>query len=104
MPGPLPAFRPVFPAEFLELARRTAVRRTIGFQLRQRAELVLLLHEQPRLRNAEAGERVGLHPDSVRHWRRRWARGEFRLDDRPGRGRKPGFSPPGPSRHQGHRL
>jgi hypothetical protein len=55
----------------------------------------LLLHWRPRLSNVEAGGRVGLHPDSVRHWRRRWARGDFALEDRAGRGRKPAFSPPG---------
>jgi hypothetical protein len=95
MPGPPPAFRPVFPAEFLGQARRASRRRTVRFQLRQRAELALLLHRDPGLSNVEAGHRVGLHPDSVRHWRRRWAGGDFALDDRPGRGRKPGFSPPG---------
>ena len=95
MPGPAPAFRPVFPADFLAQARQTAGRRTVRFQLRQRAELALLLHQRPRLSNVEAGGRVGLHPDSVRHWRRRWARGDFDLEDRPGRGRKPDFSPPG---------
>lgn len=95
MSGPPPAFCPVFPGDFLEQAQQAACRRTIRFQLRQRAELVLLLHQHPRLSNVEAGDRVGLHPDSVRHWRRRWAQGDFALDDRPGRGRKPAFSPPG---------
>jgi hypothetical protein len=95
MPGPPPAFRPAFPADFLQQARQAAGRRTVRFQLRQRAELVLLLHRCPRLSNVEAGDRVGLHLDSVRHWRKRWARGDFALDDRAGRGRKPVFSPPG---------
>jgi hypothetical protein len=67
----------------------------VRFQLRQRAELVLLLHQHPDLSNVEASERIGLHPDSVRHWRRRWAEGDFDLEDRTGRGRKPVFSPPG---------
>jgi len=104
MSGPPPAFCPAFPADFLEQARQTARRRTTRFQLRQRAELVVLLHQHPRLSNVEAGGRVGLHPDSARHWRRRWAQGDFALGDLPGRGRKPTFSPPGRGRHQGHRL
>lgn len=95
MSGPPPAFRPVFPSDFLAQAQQAVARRTIRFQLRQRAQLVLLLHQRPRLSNVEAGARIGLHPDSVRHWRRRWAQGDFALDDLPGRGRKPAFSPPG---------
>ena len=95
MPGPLPAYRPRFPADFLQQARLALRRRTVRFQSRQRARLVLLLHEQPHLSNVAAGARVQLHPDSVRLWRGRWARGQFSLDDQPGRGRKPLFSPPG---------
>lgn len=105
MSGPLPAYRPTFPASFLALARQTVRRRrSVSFQLRQRATLVLLLHEQPCLSNVAAGPQVGLHPDSVRAWRRRWAAGDWRLDDEPGRGCKARFSPPGPGHRQGHRL
>ena len=105
MSGPLPAYCPVFPPDFLVLARQTVRRRrAVSFQLRQRATLVLLLHEQPSLSNVRAGQQVGLHPDSVRHWRRRWAAGDFSFDDEPGRGRKPRFSPLGSGRRQGHRL
>ncbi len=105
MSGPLPAYRPVFPRDFLALARQTVRRRrAVSFQLRQRATLVLHLHERPSLSNVQAGQLVGLHPDSVRHWRRRWAAGDFAFDDETGRGRKPRFSPPGPSRRHVHRL
>jgi len=95
MSGPLPAYRPSFPPDFVATASRLARHRTIRFQLRQRATLVLLLHAQPALSNVEAGRQVDLHPDSVRHWRRCWAAGHFSLDDEPGRGSKPRFSPPG---------
>jgi transposase-like protein len=105
MPGPLPAYRPVFPADFIALARQTVRRRrTVSFQLRQRASLVLLLHGQPSLSNVAAGRRVGLHADSVRAWRRRWSAGRFAFDDEPGRGCKPRFSPPGSRPRQVHRL
>jgi hypothetical protein len=51
MPGPSPTYRPCFPLAFLEQARQMVRQRTIKFQLRQRAVLVLLLHEQPLLSN-----------------------------------------------------
>src|SRR5262249_17428986 len=87
MPGPSPIYRPCFPLAFLEQARQMVRQRTIKFQLRQRAVLVLLLHEQPLLSNVEAGRWAQLHPDSVRHWRRRWTQRDFSLEDEPGRGR-----------------
>lgn len=104
MSGPLPAYRPVFPPDFLSLARQTVRRRTVRFQLRQRATLVLLLHEQPSLSNVAAGQQIDLHPDSVRHWRRRWTAGDFSLQDESGRGNKARFSSPGSSYRQVHRL
>ena len=93
MPGPLPAYRPDFPAAFVVQCQQLVTRRTVKYQLRQRARLVLLLHTQPLLSHVEAASQVGLHPDSVRHWRQRWATGDFCLHDEPGRGRHPRFSP-----------
>jgi hypothetical protein len=95
MPGPLPAFRPCFPDDFVQQARQLARQRCARFQRRQRAALVLLLHHNPTLSNVEAARQVQLHPDSVRDWRRRWSDGQFTLEDQPGRGRKPTFSPLG---------
>jgi hypothetical protein len=94
MPGPLPSYRPDFPPDFLDRAREVVRQRTVRYQLRQRAELVLLLHREPTLPNTEAAARVRLHPNSVRAWRRRWAAGDFALEDEAGRGRKASFSPP----------
>ena len=93
MPGPAPRYRPAFPDEFLAEARRLVAARTAASHLRQRANLVLLLHQHPFLSNAAAAARIDLHPNSVRLWRRRWAQGLFTLEDAPGRGRKPVFSP-----------
>jgi hypothetical protein len=104
MSGPAPAYRPEFPADFLGQARQIVRRRTCPFQLRQRAGLVLLLHGQPCISNVAAGQRVDLHPDSVRHWRRRWANGSFSLQDEPGRGCKSAFFPSGSRRRQSDRL
>jgi transposase len=94
MPGPPPSYCPDFPSDFLDQAREVVRRRTVRYQLRQRAELVLLLHRQPTLPNTEAAARVRLHPNSVRAWRKRWAAGDFALEDEVGRGRKASFSPP----------
>ena len=94
MPGPAPHYLPAFPQEFLAEARRLTAARTAASHLRQRARLVLLLHEDPTLSNVQAPALVDLHPNSIRLWRRRWANGRFHLQDEPGRGRKPVFSPP----------
>src|SRR4051795_12657912 len=93
MPGPWPSYRPDFPPNFLAQARALIRRRTVRYQLRQRAELALLLHHQPLLSNPEAAALVRLHPNSVRLWRKRWADGDLTLLDGPGRGRKAEFSP-----------
>jgi hypothetical protein len=93
VPGPAPTYRPRFPDDFLAESRRLVSARTAAAHLRQRACLVLLLHEQPAATNTQAGQRIGLHPNSVRLWRKRWAEGRFSLEDEPGRGRKPRFPP-----------
>ncbi len=104
MRGPLPSYRPEFPPTFLEQVAKIAEQRTVQYQMRQRAALVLLLHQQPLVSNIEAAERVQLHPRSVQRWRRRWVTGAFSLDDEPGRGRKAAFSPSGPRPGEGRRL
>jgi hypothetical protein len=83
----------VFSEEFLCECRELVVCRSVPYSERQRAELALLLDEQPKMSNVAAGRVVGLHANAVRLWRRRWAGGEFSLVDREGRGRKPTFSP-----------
>lgn len=95
MSGPLPLYHPLFPAAFVEQAQSIVRQRTVAYQLRQRAQLVLLLKADPLLSNSRAAAVVHLHPNAVRYWRRRWALGEFGLADAPGRGRKSGFSPVG---------
>jgi hypothetical protein len=86
MRGPAPLYRPNFPPDFVAQAQRI---------VRQRATLVLLLHEHPLVSNSTAATQVHLHPNSVRLWRRRWANGDYTLDDTPGRGSPPRFSPSG---------
>ena len=94
MPGPVPA-RCNFPDDFVQDALDTVRRRTAAVQVVQRFRLALLLHDRPSLRNEDAADAVGLSLRQVQRWRSRWAAGDFSLDDKPGRGRKPGFSPLG---------
>jgi hypothetical protein len=96
MPGPSPVVS-TFPDDFVQEALDTVSRRTIAVQAAQRFRLVLLLHEQPSLRNEEAADAVGLSARQVQRWRSRWAAGDFSIEDHPGRGRKAAFSPAGSS-------
>ncbi len=104
MPGPAPLYRPDFPAPFVAQARQLVRQRTVPYHLHQRARLVLLLHADPLQSNVAAAAAVHLHPNAVRLWRRRWARGRFVLEDAAGRGRKAQFSPLGPGARQSRRL
>jgi hypothetical protein len=92
MAGPSPRDQPTFPAEFVAQWQCLVRQRIVARAQHQRARLVLLLYENPRLSNVVAGLRVDLHPNSVRVWRHRWARGDFSLVEQEGRGRKPVFS------------
>jgi Homeodomain-like domain len=94
MPGPKPAVCS-FPKDFLQEAMETVRRRTVSVQAMQRFRLVLLLEEQPDLSSEEAALIVGLSGRQVQRWRRRWASGDFSIDDQAGRGRKAVFSPAG---------
>jgi hypothetical protein len=62
MPGPLPTYGPDFPAAFIVQCQQLVTRRTVRYQLRQRASLVLLLHGPPLLSHGEAAVQVGLPP------------------------------------------
>ena len=72
MSGPSPWYRPLFPAAFVEQAHGLVRQRTVAYQLRQRAELVLLLEADPLLAHSRAAAEVHLQPNAVRYWRRRW--------------------------------
>ena len=96
MPGPRPNPQPPFPPVFLDQAQSLLGRRIAPAHLRQRARLACLLAADPALPHPDAAALGQMDPDTVRKWRRRWAAGDFSLADRPGRGRKPTFSPPRP--------
>ena len=93
MSGPAPAHRPDFPPAFVQHWRQLVRRRSAQHGHCQRAQLVVLLQETPALSNPAAAAAVGLHPNSVRLWRQRWAQGDFSLEDQDGRGRPASFSP-----------
>jgi len=95
MPGPRPSLC-TFPDAFVQEARDAVRRRTLALQTVQRYRLVLLLHEDPSLGNEDASLMVGLSARQVQRWRGRWARGDWSVDDLPGRGRKAAFSPARP--------
>ncbi len=104
MPGPAPTYRPALtPAEVVAceqlLRRPTAPQAQVA-----RAQLALLLHTEPDLDSAAVARRLGRHVNWVFRWRRAWATAGFRLTDKPGRGRKPAFSPSGGGAGQGARL
>ena len=104
MPGPAPAYQPTFGADDLAHCRRVIRQHSAPQAQVARAKLALLLHEQPALDNVAAGRRLGKHENWVRYWRRTWVREGFRLSDKPGRGRKPAFSPPAGRHGQGAGL
>src|SRR6516225_9432586 len=89
-PRPVPC---IFPQEFLQDAIDTVRRRTAAVQDVQRFRLVLLLQERPSISHEDAAEIVGLSARQVQRWRRRWAAGDFSIEDYPGRGKKPTFPP-----------
>src|SRR6266511_5073300 len=104
MAGPAPKYQPAFTADDLVHCEQTVRRSHAPQNQVARAKLALLLHEHPALGNVAAGRRLGKHANWVRYWRRIWATEGFRLTDRPGRGRKPAFSPAAGRHGQGAGL
>jgi hypothetical protein len=104
MPGPSPEYQPRFRPEEIQLCQELVVRRIVPHGEAKRAQLALLLAEDPKLSNPEAGRRVGYHENSVRYWRRVWTEEGLRLKDLPRAGRKPVFSPRADRSDQSDRL
>jgi hypothetical protein len=104
MPGPLPLYQPTFTSDQIAACERLVRQHTAPQAQVYRAKLALLLHAQPRLDNPTAARQLGKHENWVRYWRRTWTTESFRLADKPGRGRKPVFSPSGRGHDQGAGL
>lgn len=104
MPGPPPTYRPIFTPEQVQDCERLVRQHNAPQVQVTRAKLALLLHRQPDLDSVTAARHLGQHPNWVYTWRKRWATGGFALTDRPGRGRKPAFSPAARCHRQGAGL
>src|SRR5712692_7310528 len=64
MAGPVPVYRPAFPRDFVQAAQQMVAKRTVAYELRQRAELAVLLYTHPTIANVAAGAAVRLHPNT----------------------------------------
>jgi len=104
MAGPVPSFCPTFPQKFLEETRAEVRRKTASHRFVQRSQLALLVDEHPDWDQERLGRHVGLSGRQVHRWRKRWASGDFSLEDVAGRGRKADFSPSGSRPGQGPGL
>jgi transposase len=90
---PVAAARPISPtATERHLLKKAAWGHKTEHRLRVRAQIVL--HAARGLPNARIAERVGVHVDTVRTWRKRFAElGMPGLVDRKRTGRPPSFTP-----------
>ena len=95
MAGPHPVFCPWFPKPLLDMARKEVRRKTASHRSVQRCQLVLLVCAYPDWDQERLGRQVGLSGRQVHRWRKRWAAGNFSLEEVAGRGRKADFSPSG---------
>ena len=93
MSGPEPKYRPRFTQEEIAQARRLARRLKAPSAEVQRAKMVLVLLETPKITNAALARRIGIHINTVRKWRKRWSTQGLSLEDEPRSGRPPVFSP-----------
>jgi hypothetical protein len=102
--GPKPLYQPRFTEAHLAEARRVAASHTAGYLRVLRAQMVLHLAAGPSISTPELARRVGVHLQTARKWRKRWATEGFTLDDHPRSGHPPRFSPPAGDRGEGDRV
>jgi hypothetical protein len=95
MPLSVTPHQVTFTPEQLAQAQKLAAARVAPFREVVRAKLTLIVAERPEISHAQAAKQLGLHPDTVYAWRRRWATEGWSLDDAPRSGRPRAFSPTG---------
>ena len=93
MPLPITPHQIQLTPEQLAQARKVAAARSAPHREVVRAQLTLLLVEQPTISHAQAARRCGLDRHTVYEWRRRWAQEGWSLKDAPRSGRPRAFSP-----------
>src|SRR4051795_904173 len=106
MPSPYPAYHPQGGPTVVAALEQLVRRPTSEQRLVQRAKLALLVHADPALGNAAAGQQLGQHPNWVRKWRKRWALGGCplaSLGGSPAVGTPAAAFPPGPRRRSRRR-
>jgi len=104
MRGRMPEYQPKFSAEQVQEAAAVARKHGSPQSRVRRARLVLELAKTPKETCPELGLRLGLHPQTVRKWRKRWATEGFSLEDKPRSGRPRSFSPSAGGAGQSDRL
>jgi hypothetical protein len=104
MRGRKPEYQPTFSSEQVRQAAATVGKHGSPQNQVRRARLALELAKNPKETCPEMGLRLGLHPQTVRKWRKRWATEGFSLEDKPRSGRPKYFSPSAGGAGQGHRL
>jgi hypothetical protein len=102
--GPKPMYQPRFTEAQLAEAQRVAASHTAGYLRVLRAQMVGCLAAEPSLSTPELARRVGVHVQTARKWRKRWATEGFTLDDHPRSGHPPRFSPSAGHPRQGGRV
>jgi len=88
-----PEYNPTFSDEEIKAAEEVSRRRNAPHVQVQRARLALYLHKHPGVFSTVAADALGMHEQTVRKWRKRWAQEGFALGDRPRPGRPKRFSP-----------
>jgi len=93
MRGRKPEYLPKFSAQEVRQAAGVVRKHGAPHGQVQRARLALELAKNPQEICPQLGRRLGLHPQTVRKWRKRWATEGFSLEDKPRSGRPKSFSP-----------
>lgn len=94
MPGRKPSFTTQLPPDHLQELEHWLRSTNLKHGLARRARLLVLLHHGQTLK--DAARTAGLTVRNARKWARRYlSQGLPGLADKPGRGRKPAFSPRG---------
>ena len=104
MRGPLPWYQPKFSKSEIGQAEEIVRRRHAPYAQVRRARLALELARHPSGSSRQIGEVLGLHAETVRKWRKRWATEGFSLGDKPRSGRPRSFSPSDRRAGEGHRV